>query len=93
MATLVHPSGKLEAVTPKNDTAFTTDEIHELVGGYLECVRLRDGRLMWIDEEGKVKGKQPNMVATFLALDVLQRGDVTVGTAVITTLQEAGEEA
>jgi len=94
MATLITPSGKIIAVTPKDSTtSFTANEIHTLVDGDLECVRLRDGRLMWIDEEGKLKRKQPNMVATFMALDVLQRGDVIVGNAVITTLAEAGEEA
>jgi len=93
MATLILPSGKIRAVTPKNGTVFTADELHTLVDGYLECIYLPDGRLIWIDEEGKLKGKQPNMVATFLALDVLQRGDLIVGDAVITSLAEAGEEA
>ncbi|MGB8344715.1 MAG: DUF3846 domain-containing protein, partial [Ktedonobacteraceae bacterium] len=63
-----------------------------LVDGYLECVYLRDGRIMWINEEGKLQGLQPNMIATFLALKVLQRGDLIVGNAVITSLAEAGEE-
>ena len=93
MATLIAPAGKITAVTPKDGTAFTANEIHTLVDGDLECVRLRDGRLMWIDEEGKLKRKQPNMVATFLALDVLQHGDLIVGPAVITALAEVDEEA
>ena len=64
MATLITPSGKITAVTPKDGTtSFTANEIHALVDGDLECVRLRDGRIMWIDEEGKARsGKQPNMV-------------------------------
>ena len=93
MATLITPSGKITAVTPKDGTtSFTANEIHAIVDASLVCVRLRDGRIMWIDEEGKLAGKQPNIVATFLALDVLQCGDVIVGNAVITTLAEAGEE-
>ncbi len=91
MATLITPSGKVEAITPRNGATFSADEMHELVDGYLECLRLRDGRIMWFDEEGKLKRKPPNMVATFIALDVLQRGDVIVGNAVITTLAEAGK--
>jgi drug/metabolite transporter superfamily protein YnfA len=91
MATLITASGKVEAITLRNGATFSADEIHELVGGYLECVRLRDGRIMWFDEEGKLKGKPPNMVATFIALDALARDDVIVGHAVITTLAEAGE--
>jgi len=92
MAILISPAGKMNKISPQNGTAFTADELHILVDGYLECVYLPDGRLMWIDEEGKLKGKQPNMVATFLALEVLQRGDLIVGPAVITTLRETGEE-
>ena len=93
LATLIYPTGKITAVTRDNGTAFTATEIHALVDASLVCVCLRDGRIMWIDDEGKLKGKQPNMGATFLALDVLQSGDVIVGNAVITTLAEAGEEA
>jgi hypothetical protein len=91
MATLIHPSGKIEAIMPTNGNAFTANEIHALVDGYLECLTLPDGRLMWLDEEGKLKEKVLNLVATFLALDVLQHGDTIVGTAVITTRAEAGE--
>jgi len=92
MAILISPTGKMSKISPQNGTVFTSDELHTLVDGYLECVYLPDGRLMWINEEGKLKGKQPNMVATFLALKVLQHGDLIVGPAVITTLREIGEE-
>jgi Domain of unknown function (DUF3846) len=91
MTTLITLSGKVEAITPRNGATFSADEIHELVGGYLECIRLRDERIIWFDEEGKLEGKPPNMVATFIALDGLQRGDVIVDNAVITTLTEVGE--
>ena len=93
MATLITPSGTLKVVQPKNgSTVFTAAEIHDLIEGYLECVYLSDGRLMWINEDGKRQGLAPNMVATFVALNRLQRGDVIVGNAVITTRSEAGEE-
>jgi hypothetical protein len=92
MATLIHASGKIEAITPNNGTVFSGTEIHTLVDGLLECLVLPDGRLMWIDEEGKLKGRLPNLVATFMALEVLQHGDVIVGDAVITTRAEAGED-
>jgi hypothetical protein len=92
MATLIHPSGKIEAITPTNGTPFTAHEIHTLVDGLLECLALPDGRLMWIDEEGKLKRKLTNVVATLMALDVLLHGDVIVGDAVITTRAEAGED-
>jgi hypothetical protein len=92
MAIRIVPSGAITTITPNNGTIFTANEIHTLVDGYLECLVLPDGRLMWIDEEGKLKRKLPNLVATFMALDVLQRGDVIVGDAVMTTRAEAGED-
>jgi hypothetical protein len=92
IATLITPSGKREAITPNNGVAFTSGELHALVDGFLECVCLSDGRILWFDEEGKLKGKQPNMVATDLSLDVLIPGDIIVGTAVLTTRIEAGED-
>ena len=91
MATCLSPSGEIRTISPQNGATFTADELHTLVEGYLECVYLHDGRIMWINEEGKLRGLPPNMAATFMALDVLQRGDVIVGNAVITTLAEAGE--
>lgn len=92
MATLLSPAGEIRKIAPQNGAMFTADELHALVEGYLECVYLRDGRLMWINEEGKLRKLQPNMVATFMALDVLQRSDVIVGNAVITTLADVGDE-
>lgn len=91
MATRITPSGKIEVITPTNSTTFSASEMHELVGGYLECLRLRDGRIMWFDEGGKLKGKPANMLATLLALNALPPGDLIVGTVVLTSLAEAGE--
>jgi hypothetical protein len=91
MAIRITPVGAITTVTPNNGNVFTANDIHTLVDGLLECLVLPDGRLMWIDEEGKLKGKLPNLVATFMALTVLQQGDVIVGDAVITTRAEAGE--
>lgn len=93
MATFITPAGEIRKISPQNGTTFTADELHALVEGYLECVYLPDGRIMWINEEGKLQGLPLNMVATFLALDALQRGDVIVGNAVITSTVEVGEDA
>jgi len=91
MAILLTPDGKTHNISPKNGATFTADEIRELVGGWLECVRLRHGRLMWINDEGKLRKLPHNPLATILARSALSPGDSIVGPAVVMTLQEAGE--
>jgi len=93
MALLITPDGKTCAVSPKNGSAFTAAEIQALVEGWLEYVRLRDGRLMWINEEGKLRRLPHNPLATMLARSALRPGDSIVGPVVVTTRQEAGEPA
>ncbi len=69
--------------------AITADEQHALrqlqglVGGYIEGVTLRNGHMLYINEEGKLKGLPVNDVATDLARDVLSPWDVIVGDAVL----------
>lgn len=66
-------------------------ELNGAVDGYIEVVGpLPDGRLMVIDEEGKLKGKSYNGNATELARSRLRRGDVIVGDAVVGTPKELG---
>jgi len=92
MALLMAPSGSVREIHPEYGAAcFTTSELHELVDGWLECVYLPDGRLMWINEEGKLRGLPSNPLATLLARSVLQPYDYIAGPAVVTTWQEAGE--
>lgn len=53
-------------VAPKNGTDFQLDELQEFVGGYIEIVTARDGRLIVLNEEGKLNGLPVNVVATIL---------------------------
>lgn len=91
MAVVIHVDGAQETVVPASPPAFALEELHALVGGWLEVVYLPDGRLMVIDEEGKLKGYLRNEQATRLAAGRLFAGDYIAGTAVIVTLQEMGE--
>ncbi len=92
MAQLITPSGSVREIHPEYGAAcFTTSELHALVDGWLECVHLPDGRLMWINEEGKLRGMPSNPLATLLARSVLQPSNYVAGPAVVTTRQEAGE--
>lgn len=64
MAQIIKSNGQVIEATPKNGTDFSLEELQTIVGGWIEIVNLRDGRLLCLDEEGKLKGKQRNHVAT-----------------------------
>lgn len=85
MATLFRTNGIQEEVLPTTGRAFTLAELQTLVGGYIEIVYTHDGKVMVVDEEGKLKGKALNYVATthyrFGRHDPLV-GEVLVGTIV-----------
>lgn len=66
-----------------NDHTALRDE----VGGYLEVVRLPHDIVMWVNEEGKMYGLQPNF-------NMVRNGaviDVVVGNAVFTSTDGDGE--
>jgi hypothetical protein len=64
MAQIIKTTGEVIEVAPKNGTDFSLEELQTIVGGWIEIVNLRDGRLLCLDEEGKLKGKERNYVAT-----------------------------
>lgn len=53
-----------ETVEPKNGTDFTLEELQGYVGGYIEIIHLNDGRIMVINEEGKLLDLPVNLLAT-----------------------------
>jgi hypothetical protein len=68
--------------------------LREAVGGFIECVTLRDKNFadMWLNEEGKVIGLPFNAVATLLWASMYGFSDVMVGDVVITgSCDEEGE--
>ena len=73
MAQLIFTNGKTAEVSPKNGTDFQLEELQEFVGGHIEIVYLRDGRMMIVNEEGKLRALPINREATVLygALDVI----------------------
>lgn len=79
MAQLIYANGRVENVSPKNGTDFTLEELNEFVGGYIEIVYLNDGRLMVVNEEGKLKALPINVRATALYGSV----DIITGNALI----------
>lgn len=83
MAQILKTNGSWENVQPANGTDFTLEEVRAVVGGYVELVRLWDGRLMLINEEGKLYGLPLNAEATRLFLVERDSYDVIVGDALV----------
>lgn len=66
MATILYTSGQQEERQPANGTNFRLKELQAIVGGLIEIVHTRDGRIMVINEEGKLEGLPRNEQATSL---------------------------
>lgn len=79
MATIYKTNGGIIEIQPKNKKDFKLKEMQDIVGGYIEIVYLEDGRLMVVNEEGKVDGLDVNWNATALVggYDIIV-GDVLV---------------
>ena len=82
-AKIIYTDKEAEDYTPKNGKTFELTEMQEIVGGYIEPIRLNDGRMIIVDEEGKSKDKAVNIPAT----NILRRDhfttDYIVGTAIV----------
>ena len=64
---IIRVDGSRLPYPPGNGRHYTLEEMKKAIGGGLiEIVHTKDGRLMVIDEEGKLKGFPVNQVATAL---------------------------
>ena len=67
MAELIREDGTVETVAPQNGRTFSLAEMYQLIGcSLVQVIYLADGRLMWLDEEGKFKEHSRNEQATIL---------------------------
>ena len=82
-AKIIYTDKEAEDYTPKNGKTFALTEMQEIIGGYSEPIRLNDGRMIIVDEDGKSKDKAVNIPAT----NILRRDhfttDYIVGTAIV----------
>ena len=82
-AKIIYTDKEDEEYTPKNGKTFELTEMQEIIGGYIEPIRLNDGRMIIVDEDGKSKDKAVNIPAT----NILRRDhfttDYIVGTAIV----------
>ena len=82
-AKIIYTDKEDEYYTPKNGNTFELDELQGIVGGWIEIVRLKDGRIIVIDEEGKSKDKAVNIPATNIMRRDHYTTDYIVGTAIV----------
>ena len=82
-AKIIYTDKEDEDYTPKNGKTFEFDELKGIVGGWIEIIRLKDGRIIVIDEEGKSKDKAVNIPATNIMRRDHYTTDYIVGTAIV----------
>lgn len=63
---ILYVDGREEFIEPKNGTDFSLEELNTIVDGYIQVVWLKDGRIMVINEEGKIHRLPVNVKATFI---------------------------
>ena len=66
MGKLIKSDGSFKYVKPKNKENFTLKELQNYVGGHIEIVETKTGRLMVINEEGKLFKLEENKLASQL---------------------------
>ncbi len=79
----IKTDGTETPVYPENGTDFNLKEMQGFVGGYVEVITLSNGKIMLLNEEGKVDGLPVNKVATQMTRDVLSAGDMVIGDVLI----------
>ena len=82
-AKIIYTDKEDEDYTPKNGKTFALTEMQEIIGGYVEPIRLNDGRMIIVDEDGKSKGKAVNIPATNILRRDHYTTDYIVGTAIV----------
>ena len=82
-AKIIYTDKEAEDYTPKNGKTFELTEMQEIVGGYVEPIRLNDGRMIIVDEDGKSKNKAVNIPATNILRRDHYTTDYIVGTAIV----------
>lgn len=82
-AKIIYVDKEAEDYTPKNGKTFALTEMQGIIGGYIEPIRLNDGRMIIVDEDGKSKDKAVNIPATNILRRDHYTADYIVGTAIV----------
>ena len=71
------------AVSPKNGTDFSLEELQAIVGVYIEVLVLDGGEIMVVNEEGKLDGLPFNYSATSYLYEHSRYLDLIVGNVLV----------
>ena len=77
MGIKITTKNEITAVSPANGHDFKLEELQAVVGGNIETVYLKDGRMMIVNEEGIIRNLPFNGAATFAAQQPIV-GDVII---------------
>lgn len=82
---IIKTDGTTINYSPKAGAHYELEELQEIVGGFIEIISLHDGRMMVINEEGKLNGLPYNDLATDIAHDAnaIYDDDFVVGDILI----------
>lgn len=91
MAKIYKTNGEVIEVSPKNGKTFELEELQAIVEHkvdgvschYIEIINLRDGRLMVLNEEGKLIGCEMNNKATDIFVQSFGVFDIVVGNVLV----------
>ena len=82
-AKIIYADKEAEDYTPKNGKTFKLAELQGIVDGNIDIVRLNDGRMIIVDEDGKSKDKAVNIPTTNILRRDHYTTDYIVGTAIV----------
>lgn len=82
-AKIVYPDKDSEDYSPKNGRTFELEEMQKIVGGYIEIVRLNDGRIIIVNEEGLNLNLPVNIEATNILRRDYSTTQYIVGNAIV----------
>lgn len=83
MAIIIRTDG-----TEENLFGLTLDNMQKAVGGNIEIIPTNDGRLMVLNEEGKLLELPLNRKATLLTRGVVAPSDLIVGDVIVANNDE-----
>ena len=81
--TIIKADGTTANYSPRSGGHYELDELQSIVGGYIQIISLHDGRLMVINDEGKLLAL--HSLATDIALEqgAIFANDFIVGDVLI----------
>lgn len=82
-AKIIYTDKEAEDYTPKNGKTFGKTEMQRIVEGYIDIIRLNDGRVIVVDSQGKALNKAVNIPATNILRRDHYTTDYIVGTAIV----------